>query len=122
MTINYKTSLLVPVGIFIIILALSVITGWLFDIPVLKSIFPGFISMKINTAICFLLSGVIFTRLAMDKWNNACRFIAFFILVTILIYNVNFNPILKPILLNGIFVFNERLGTEFGLWLLGSTV
>ncbi|MBP6759538.1 MAG: hypothetical protein KA133_09825, partial [Flavobacterium sp.] len=81
MTINYKTSLLVPVGIFIIILALSVITGWLFDIPVLKSILPGFISMKINTAICFLLSGAIFTRLAMDKWNNACRFIAFFILV-----------------------------------------
>lgn len=35
-----------------------VITGWAFDIDSLKSILPGFISMKVNTAIGFALAGV----------------------------------------------------------------
>lgn len=81
MTINYKFSSLTSVSIFIILLAITVIAGWLFDVSVLKTIIPGSISMKINTAICFLLSGAIFTCLTMGRWNTACRFITVFILV-----------------------------------------
>ena len=81
MIINHKPTLLTAVSLFIIILAISVIAGWLFDVAILKSIAPGFVTMKINTAICFLLSGVIFMRLTMGKWSNVCRFMAFFILV-----------------------------------------
>jgi len=37
---------------------LLVIIGWIFDINVLKSIIPSWISMKFDTAVSFVLSGV----------------------------------------------------------------
>ncbi|MBC7847894.1 MAG: HAMP domain-containing histidine kinase [Flavobacterium sp.] len=80
MTINYKPTLLTSVSLFTIILALSVITGWFFNVAILQSIVPGFISMKINTAICFLFSGILLMCLKMGRWNNGCRLMAFFIL------------------------------------------
>ncbi|HEX5214926.1 MAG TPA: PAS domain S-box protein [Vicinamibacterales bacterium] len=36
--------------------AAGVVAGWLFSIPALKSVFPGFVSMKLNAALCLLLS------------------------------------------------------------------
>lgn len=77
---NFKLTLLTSVSLFTIILALTVIAGWLFDIAMLKSIIPGFIYMKINTAICFLFSGILLMCLKMGKWNNVCRLGSFFIL------------------------------------------
>ena len=35
-----------------------VLIGWAFDIAVLKSIQPGWFSMKANTAVCFIMIGV----------------------------------------------------------------
>ncbi len=35
-----------------------VMLGWIFDIGVLKSIHPSWISMKFDTALCFFLSGI----------------------------------------------------------------
>lgn len=37
---------------------IAVIIGWIFDINILKSIFPSWISMKISTALAFVLSGI----------------------------------------------------------------
>ncbi len=45
---------------FIIIMGLAVIGGWIMNIPFLKTVLPGYVSMKINTAICFVLSGIAF--------------------------------------------------------------
>lgn len=47
---------------------ITVITGWIFDISVLKSLSPGWISMKLSTAFAFFLSGVAlyFTALARE--------------------------------------------------------
>ena len=36
----------------------SVLVGWAFDIPVLRSISPNWTAMKANTAICFILIGI----------------------------------------------------------------
>ena len=36
----------------------TVIVGWIFDISILKSIHPSMVSMKANTAACFILGGL----------------------------------------------------------------
>ena len=41
----------------VILIGLIVLIGWAFDIENLKVILPGYVSMKANTAICFVLSG-----------------------------------------------------------------
>jgi PAS domain S-box-containing protein len=45
-------------AILVFLVGCLVILGWILDITALKSIFPGFVSMKMNTAICFGLAGV----------------------------------------------------------------
>lgn len=49
----YKSARILSLLVFF--LAFSVIIGWFLDIPVLKSIMPNYISMKLNTAICFIV-------------------------------------------------------------------
>jgi len=44
-------------GILTILLGLVVLAGWALQIEVLKSVIPGFVSMKTNTAVCFVLTG-----------------------------------------------------------------
>ena len=58
---------------------LIVLIGWIFDIPVLKSISPNFVTMKANTAICFISIGLSLWLLQ-EKWlgNGLCRKIARF--------------------------------------------
>ncbi len=43
----------------VILAGITVIIGWIFKVPVLLSIRPGWMNMKFNTAIAFVLSGVI---------------------------------------------------------------
>ncbi len=47
-------------GFFSVIVGSTVTIGWITDTTVLKSIVPGYISMKANTAICFILIGFSF--------------------------------------------------------------
>ncbi|MCC3489322.1 MAG: PAS domain S-box protein [Microcoleus sp. PH2017_40_RAT_O_B] len=45
-------------GIAVIAIGCTVMLGWIFDLQLLKSIFPELPSMKANTAFCFILSGL----------------------------------------------------------------
>ena len=45
-------------AIVAVIVGAMVLVGWAFDIAVLKSVLPGWISMKANTAACFILVGI----------------------------------------------------------------
>lgn len=54
---KYKT-VVQGVGIFSVFIGVSVILGWVFDIAVLKSGVPGYNTMKVNAALCLLMSGV----------------------------------------------------------------
>ena len=51
-TISFYASLVMVIG------AIAVMTGWIFDLTFLISIRPDFVPMKFNTALSFLLMGV----------------------------------------------------------------
>lgn len=53
----YMRSLSQKFSIAVILIGTVVILGWMFDIPLLKSVLPGLPLMKVNTATCFILSG-----------------------------------------------------------------
>jgi signal transduction histidine kinase/CheY-like chemotaxis protein len=46
-------------GVFALAVALSVMVGWQFDVAILKSVIPGYISMKVNTAIGLFFFGLV---------------------------------------------------------------
>ena len=46
------------VALLTLLAGVSVLASWAFDITLLKSISPNWVSMKANTAVCFVLSGI----------------------------------------------------------------
>ncbi|HYX38717.1 MAG TPA: PAS domain S-box protein [Oligoflexus sp.] len=56
---------------FLMIISGLVLLGWLFDIATLKSVMPNYITMKANTAVCFLLFGLsILLRSSAAHWQK----------------------------------------------------
>ncbi len=53
---NYVTKI---ASLLVIATGLLFLAGWFLDISIFKSVLPGIISMKINTAVCLILSGFI---------------------------------------------------------------
>ncbi|MCI0528611.1 MAG: PAS domain S-box protein [Nitrospira sp.] len=53
-----------------------VLLGWLFDIGILKTVLPGLVEMKINTALGLILSGVSLWLLQRDRVSRRRRLIA----------------------------------------------
>jgi PAS domain S-box-containing protein len=45
-------------GALVILLGLLVLAGWIWNLEGLKSLMPGIVSMKANSAVCFVLAGV----------------------------------------------------------------
>ncbi|MCE0485026.1 MAG: ATP-binding protein [Methylacidiphilales bacterium] len=56
---SYRAALRIAriLGWLTILLGLVVLVGWTFGIGLLETILPGYVSMKANTAICFVLLG-----------------------------------------------------------------
>jgi signal transduction histidine kinase/ActR/RegA family two-component response regulator len=55
-------------ALFVVGLSGVVLVGWIFGVPVLTSVVPGFASMAVPTALCFSLSGVSLFLLASPLW------------------------------------------------------
>jgi signal transduction histidine kinase len=53
-----------------ILVGFLTITGWIFDIPVLRSVISGFPNMKFNTAVCFILAGISLIMLLSEKFSS----------------------------------------------------
>jgi len=53
-----------------------VLIGWIFNIPTLKSISPGLVTMKANTAVAFILAGISLWILCKQKIGERVHFIA----------------------------------------------
>ncbi len=58
MTPEKKRNIAKALSLVVIITGIAVMTGWIFDIGILKSIMLDWISMKFDTAIAFVLSGI----------------------------------------------------------------
>jgi len=67
-----KNRTIILLSLFTIAVSLVVMAGWILDIPVLKSILPGFNNMKFNSAFCFVLFGgaLLLTQYQTRKYNN----------------------------------------------------
>ncbi|PIT88706.1 MAG: hypothetical protein COU29_00445 [Candidatus Magasanikbacteria bacterium CG10_big_fil_rev_8_21_14_0_10_36_32] len=55
--IKFYQSISHWLGIVVLTIGGVVLVGWIFDIQILKSVLPGLVAMKANTAVCFVLSG-----------------------------------------------------------------
>jgi PAS domain S-box-containing protein len=60
----------------VIFVSCLVIVGWMLDIPTFKSVLPSLVTMKANTALAFLLSGVSLWLLQKKRSRRARRLIA----------------------------------------------
>ncbi|BAY18650.1 diguanylate cyclase/phosphodiesterase with PAS/PAC and GAF sensor(s) [Anabaenopsis circularis NIES-21] len=72
-------------SIAVVLIGCVVLMGWMKDITVLKSVVPGWVAMKVNTAICLILGG---TSLWLWHWQwkpyitrSAAQVCAFLVLV-----------------------------------------
>lgn len=72
-----STHITKAASLFVIVVGCLVLTGWFFDVPAFKSILPGIISMKFNTALCFILSGIALYLLDMPDGNKLKKKIVF---------------------------------------------
>lgn len=69
------------VGLTSILLGLVVIIGWRLEIQVLMTIVPGYESMKINTALFCILSGIVLVLLSLNKNRKQILFLSSFLAV-----------------------------------------
>lgn len=56
-------------SIFTIALSITVLSGWLFNIPVFKTIVPGYVSMKLNTVLFFVLTATVLILHTHNRWR-----------------------------------------------------
>ena len=81
-------------AILVSFVGLLVMYGWLMDIPILKTIIPGAVTMKFSTALCFFFSGIItgVTNLERGRLSHksevivsACSFAMLFLMLGMLV-------------------------------------
>jgi hypothetical protein len=66
-----NNRLIAQIFAFIVLMgAISVMLGWIFDIPLLKSILPIWVSMKFITALSFFISGLLLILLSLKNHNS----------------------------------------------------
>ena len=87
---NYKVSK--GLALFVALSGAIVMLGWIFDICILKSILPGWVTMKSTTAVCFILSGITLYLIAISfesKFDVAQVFLPMPVSIILLIMGVH---------------------------------
>ncbi len=77
---SFHTALRVSqiLGILTVLLGLTVLVGWTFHIAPLETVLSGYVSMKVNTALCFVLTGasLLIGYLSRPRaWKRTCSFV-----------------------------------------------
>jgi len=67
-----KVTAVTVVSLSSLVTGMLVIIGWEFNISCLQTVFPGFVAMKFNAAICFMLLGaaLLLTQFPLKKYNT----------------------------------------------------
>lgn len=93
-----RSRTIIIISFITIAASLVVMTGWIFNIPVLKQIIPGFVSMVFNTALCFVLfsAALLLTQYAKGSFRSPAFIIlsltgTFIGLTTLLQFLFHFN-------------------------------
>ncbi len=116
-TISILYTISAYLGILVIAIGVLVLIGWAYDITALKSISPTFVTMKANTAACFVLIGLALVLVpidgAADILNKSRQFASLILSVVVTLigllvlseYIFNWNPGLDQV------IFKEPEGT-----------
>ncbi|MBD1826312.1 PAS domain S-box protein [Microcoleus vaginatus GB1-A2] len=97
-------------SVAVIAIGCTVIVGWIFDLQLLKSIVPGLVTMKANTAVCFILGGCsLFIQQRRRAELTARKHQK---ITNILIYSCSFLIILISLLTLVQYSFNLDLGID----------
>jgi PAS domain S-box-containing protein len=94
-------------NVAVILIGITVLTGWITNLPILTSFFPGFVGMKPSTSIAFILTGFSLWFLNYPKtkkwqiltWQSCNAFIALLGLFTILQFLFGFDTGIDQILI-----------------------
>jgi two-component system, sporulation sensor kinase E len=77
-----KSKAVTVIAILAIITGIVVITGWVLDLPGLENIFPKYVSMRFNTALCFILLGAALLLTQYQPNNNKTFFFILSLILT----------------------------------------
>jgi PAS domain S-box-containing protein len=87
---TYFKPIVISTGVISITVGSLVILGWILNIQVLKSLNPEYISMKANTALCFIMSGIAVVLLYESNRTEWLKILARFLLgIVLLISSIN---------------------------------
>ena len=72
-------------GLLVVTLGVSALFGWALDLPILKSVFHGLVSMKANTAVGMMIGGLELALLSRRKIGTSLRLCTALLAVTIIV-------------------------------------
>src|SRR5258706_14964454 len=93
-----RNKAIIIISLISIAAGITVMFGWIFNIPALQQIIPGFVAMVFNTALCVVLFGgaLLLTQYQAGKYQTPVFFILSLLctligLITLLQFLFHFN-------------------------------
>jgi PAS domain S-box-containing protein len=135
--ISSLQSLSQKASLVVLAIGCAVILGWLFNLPVLKTVLPGLVSMKANTALGFIFGGATLwlwhrypePNVPQRRWMQGCAALVFLIgFLTLIEYIFNTNLGIDQLLFQDLDAIGTnspgRMGanTAFNFFLLGGAL
>lgn len=93
------------ISVFVTVVGLLVMIGWIYDIEFIKSVAPGLVTMKFVTALCFVLSGLLLYGIVLARGKKSYFIQSLLPLLSLLIFFFMGSLLM-------LFIFNIQLGIE----------